>query len=172
MDTPVLNVAVGTPKKLAPRMTTGTGADLTPCSGVMLKMDGGGTGVGVGVAVGVGVGVYVCVGEAVVGRGGRDVSVGGTGVDVDVAVGVPVGVDVGVGVPVGVGVGVDVGVGVPVSVGVGVGVPVSVGVGVRRVEVALGESVGASAASLGVPVRAGPTTIVGTTPAVPLGVRK
>lgn len=56
IDTLAPSIAVDVPKKLAPRMTTGTGAEFTPRLGVMLRIDGGGIGVDVGVAVLVGVG--------------------------------------------------------------------------------------------------------------------
>jgi hypothetical protein len=113
MGTLTRSVAVGTPKKFSPAMTTGTGAEFSPWLGVMLSTDGGGTGVYVAVPVGVGV--------SVVGEGGCvDVEVGlGMSVEVGVVVGVDVGEVVGVGVGVIVGVDVEVGVGVDVGVGEG-----------------------------------------------------
>jgi hypothetical protein len=160
MDTLAPSVTLGVPKKSAPRMITGTGAEFTPRLGVMLKMVGGGTGVivGVGDRVAVGVGVW-----------GVDVGslglVVGTGVDVGGLVAVCVDVDV----PVGVGVDVDVDVGV----GVDVGVPVGVCVGVGVVRVALGEGVGTMATSwgVGVLVAAGGKVASGTTTADPAGVK-
>ena len=134
MDTLAPSLTVGVPKKLAPRMITGTGAEFTPWLGVILRMVGGGTGVKVGVGgrVAVGVGVW-----------GVDVGSLGMGVGTGVDVGRLVAVGVDVDVPVGVGVDVDVDVGVGVDVGVPVGVCVGVGVG----RVALGEGVGPMATS-------------------------
>jgi len=119
MDMSLPSVAVGMPKKLAPWMTTGTGAEFSSWLGVMLRTDGGGMDVGVGVSVGVG--------------GGLGMSVGGVvGVGVGGVVGVGVGgvlVAVGVGGVVGVGVGGAVGLGVTVLVGRGVLVAVGCNVG-------------------------------------------